>query len=160
MGRTLALFAIGLVFGCGIGFVVAAGSGITFGDHDHGNVGQHKGTDHDAMHASQVEMSEANGPSVKIMLMPDPMTGFNLHMMTRNFNFAPQAASTAHVPGKGHAHVYINGVKLGRYYSPWVHLDALPQGDVKVRVTLNANDHRVYAVSGTPVDAAARLTNP
>ena len=43
MNRTLALFAIGLIFGGGIGFALAAGNGITFDGHDHGDAAQHGG---------------------------------------------------------------------------------------------------------------------
>lgn len=36
MDRGLALFLIGLLFGGGIGFVAAAGLGVTLDGHDHG----------------------------------------------------------------------------------------------------------------------------
>lgn len=159
MDRTLALFAIGLVFGGGIGFVVAAGNAITFDGHDHGASARHgSGTDHERTHDMPLEVAKADAPHVDVALTPDPATGYNLHIVTKRFTFAPEAASRAHVPGQGHAHVYVNGVKLGRYYGPWVHIDALPPGDVEVTATLNANDHRTYTVRGAPVQAKTRLT--
>ena len=91
--------------------------------------------------------------------MRDPASGWTLHVITENFTFSPQNASRDHVPGEGHAHVYINGVKLGRFYGPWVHLDNLPEGEVTVEVTLNANDHRPLAVSGVPLAEIVRIVN-
>lgn len=163
MSRSLSLFVIGLVFGGGIGFVIAAGNGVTFDGHDHGVAGHgagmdHAGMDHDAMHDTPVDVPAADAPSLSVMIMPDPMAGYNLHVMTENFAFSPERASLANVTGEGHAHVYINGDKLGRLYSPWLHLDGLPKGEVEVKVTLNTNDHRPLAVNGIPVSATQMLT--
>ncbi|MGC1504238.1 MAG: hypothetical protein WA782_08850 [Sulfitobacter sp.] len=162
MSRSLSLFAIGLVFGGGIGFAIAAGNGVTFDGHDHGEAVHGAGTDqrnmdHAAMHDAPVEVPATDAPKLSVRVIPDPMSGFNLHVMTDNFTFSPERASLANVTGEGHAHVYINGEKLGRLYSSWMHLDALPKGDVEVKVTLNTNDHRPIAVNGTPVSAAQMI---
>ena len=42
MERSLALFAIGLVFGGGIGFVVAASNGVALDGHDHSSASDHQ----------------------------------------------------------------------------------------------------------------------
>lgn len=154
--RTLALFAIGLVFGGGIGFVTAAGMGVTFDGHDHANPAHH-GAGHVGMdHDTPLEVSSDAVPQVAIALSPDPMSGYNLHVMTQNFAFAPQQASRAHTEGQGHAHVYVNGEKQGRLYGAWVHLAHLPQGEVTVEVTLNSNNHQPLFANGKAI--AARTT--
>lgn len=161
MNRSLSLFVIGLVFGGGIGFTIAAGNGVTFDGHDHGThlAGMdHGNMDHSAMHDTPVDVPAADAPGLSVMITPDPMAGFNLHVMTENFTFSPERASLANVTGEGHAHVYINGEKLGRLYNPWMHLAGLPKGEVEVRVTLNTNDHRPLAVNGTPVSALQMIT--
>lgn len=164
MSRALSLFAIGLVFGGGIGFVIAAGNGVTFDGHDHGDPAHqtaamdHGGMDHAMMHDTPVDVPAEDAPQLSIMVMPDPMAGYNLHVMADNFTFSPERASLANITGEGHAHVYINGEKLGRLYGPWMHLDALPKGEVEVKVTLSTNDHRPMAVNGTPVFAAQTIT--
>ncbi|MCZ4257981.1 hypothetical protein O4H53_20730 [Sulfitobacter sp. G21635-S1] len=165
MGRTLALFVIGLVFGGGLGFAFAAGNGITFDGHDHGDAAQHGGMDHGGMtvggmdhakmHETPIAVPADAAPEVQIMISPDPMAGYNLHVMVENFEFSPQNASLPHQPGQGHAHVYANGVKLARIYGPWMHLDGLPKGQVEIEVTLNSNDHHPLEVEGTPVTARA-----
>ena len=159
--RTFVLFLIGLTFGAAGGFVVAAGNGITFDGHDHAAAAHHEGVagmDHAMMHDQPLEMDAAAAPSLDIMVIQDPMSGYNLHVMASNFIFAPESASLAHVNGEGHAHVYANGVKLGRLYGPWMHLDSLPKGDIEIEVTLNTNDHRPLAVDGTPIAAKITVT--
>ena len=164
MDRSLILFAIGLVFGGGIGFVVAAGNGITFDEHDHGDAAAHSGAqmdhsnmDHSILHDTPVDVPADNAPTVSMMLKPDPMTGYNLHVTVDNFAFSPEGASLAAVPGQGHAHVYINGEKLSRLYGEWMHITSLPKGDVTVEVTLNSNDHRPLAIAGTPISTSTTI---
>ena len=84
-------------------------------------------------------------------------TGWNLHIATTNFRFAPERANAPHRPGEGHAHVYVDGRKIARVYGPWFHLDALPPGGATVAVTLTANDHRTLAVAGRPLRAERRI---
>jgi len=163
MDRSLALFAIGLVFGGGIGFAIAASNGVTFDGHDHGAPAahggmDHGGTDHAQMHGQPITLVAEDAPSLAIRVMPDPMSGHNLFVETEGFAFAPQNASGDHQPGEGHAHVYVNGTKIGRLYGPWLHLPDLPKGEVTVEVTLNANDHRPLAVNGAPITAREVLT--
>jgi hypothetical protein len=159
MSRALSLFAIGLVFGGGIGFVTAAGMGVTFDGHDHADPAHHgAGGDHAMMHENPIDVPAADAPGVAIMVQPDPVAGQNLHVMTENFVFAPGNAGLENITGQGHAHVYVNGEKLGRLYGEWMHLDALPKGKVTIKVTLNTNDHRPMAVAGTAISATQTIT--
>jgi len=158
MNTGLPLLIIGLVFGGGIGFTIAAANGITLDGHDHGSHGAagHGDMDHEAILALP---ASDTAPTLAIAVSEDSVAGYNLHIMTENFTFSPQNAGLAHVAGEGHGHVYINGVKLGRVYGPWVHLDHLPEGEVTIDVTLNANDHRALAVSDTPLRASITIEN-
>ena len=154
------MLVIGLIFGGGIGFVTAAGYGVTLDghDHDHGNPAHHAaGMSHD--HDTPIEIAAGPGaPALTVALTRDPMSGWNLRMSPQNFRFAPENASSDHVPGEGHAHVYVNGEKVMRAYGDWVHLDALPEGDVTVKAALYGNDHRPLVVAGRPVTDAVQLT--
>ncbi|MGR3620919.1 hypothetical protein [Pseudophaeobacter sp.] len=166
MSRSLALFAIGLVFGGGIGFVTAAGNGITFDGHDHADPAQHGGAEHHAEvaahdHSAMVNVSAGpDAPGLDVAVTKDPMAGWNLRVTPQNFRFAPENASTEDRPGEGHAHVYINGTKLARLYGNWLHLSDLPTGKVEVKVSLNANSHSMLMVDGTPVEARITIDNP
>ena len=155
--RTLALFAIGLIFGGGIGFTVAAGMGVTFDGHDHSDPAHHGATSHTMDHDTPLEVDPANAPTLNIALSKDPMSGYNLHVSVTDFEFSPQQASRANADGQGHAHVYVNGEKQGRLYGPWLHLAALPQGEVTVEVTLNANNHQPLSVNGAAIKASTTV---
>lgn len=167
MNTAIPLLVIGLIFGGGIGFTIAAANGITLDGHDHAEHGAMSGMDHSAMghggmdHHDEVLSLEvsATSPTLAVMVHADPASGHNLHIMTENFRFSPENASRDHVAGEGHAHVYINGVKLGRFYGPWLHLDHLPEGEVTVDVTLNANDHRVLAVGDAALSQTVTIQN-
>lgn len=161
MNTGLPLLAIGLVFGGGVGFTIAAANGITLDGHDHSTHGVAGHGDHgSAGHTELLSLPPSDtAPALAIAVTPDPSSGYNLHIAVENFAFSPQNASLDHIDGEGHAHVYINGVKLGRFYGPWVHLDSLPEGEVMIEVTLNANDHRELAVGGLPLRESLTIQN-
>ncbi|MFD3191666.1 hypothetical protein ACFMPD_15515 [Sedimentitalea sp. HM32M-2] len=169
MSRSLSLFGIGLVFGGGVGFLVAAANGVTLDGHDHADPaahGAHGGHSaaamtHDHGDAAAIDLpAGTNAPTVNIRVVQDPMSGWNLQVMTQNFRFAPDRASTGHVAGEGHAHVYLNGLKISRLYGDWLHIPALPRGDTQVTVSLNANDHSPLTVAGAPLSASTIVTVP
>ncbi len=106
------------------------------------------------------ETFEATGdaPTLAVEVFEDPKSGWNLQLLTTDFTFAPEAASTEAVEGEGHAHLYIDGVKQGRIYGEWWHLGDLPEGDHEITVELSANDHRPYGVDGEPITATVTVT--
>jgi hypothetical protein len=103
-----------------------------------------------------------NPVKVTISLKDDAMAGYNIRINTRNFRWAPQHASMKHVAGEGHAHLYVDGVKVARVYSAWFHLNTSPlnlkSGVHVVTVSLNGNDHRTYELDGKLLEATAPIT--
>ena len=95
--------------------------------------------------------------SVSISLEPDALTGANLTLVTEGFTFVAESVNKPHIPGEGHAHVYVNGVKVGRLYGPTMHLGKMKAGMNEVRVTLNANSHQEYTWNGQAVAATATV---
>jgi hypothetical protein len=156
--RSLAMLAIGLAFGGGIGFVVAAVYGVTLDGHDHaghgGAAAAQGGDEHEHGEPIPVPLGPAT-PTLAATLTPDPLSGWNLHVETSHFRFTPENAGAPHVPGEGHAHVYVDGDKIARLYGSWMHIPALPPG-ATVEVKLNANDHRPLAVHGHLLAATVR----
>jgi hypothetical protein len=90
---------------------------------------------------------QASDPKPVIMIhsSKDPNGGWNLNFMTENFTFTPEAAGAKEVSGQGHAHLYVDGVKVARVYGPWFHLN-VGSGIHKVKVTLNTNNHKDYVL--------------
>lgn len=166
MSRMFFLFPIGLLFGFAAGFVVAGSLGVSFDGHDHGAghgapEAVHSADHQDYAHTDTVEAADPlNPPTVALDLLPDPVSGWSLRLTTTNFRFDPENAGGARDPGYGHAHLYVDGIKVARLYGPWHHLDGLSPGSHEIRVTLNGNDHRALAVDGAPIEARATLVAP
>ena len=101
-----------------------------------------------------------SGVSVTLRVETDAIEGGNLFVESSGFTFAPQNAGGNHVAGQGHAHVYVNGVKVGRLYGNALQLGKLAVGENKVRVTLNANDHAAYTHNGAAIEVAVAIDIP
>lgn len=97
-----------------------------------------------ASHKTYLHPTEAPLPTIKLNVTPDTKSGFNLHIETTNWSWAPDRVNSEAKPNEGHGHLYIDGVKIGRLYGAWHHLDSLTPGRHEIKVTLNANDHSDY----------------
>jgi hypothetical protein len=107
------------------------------------------------------EVDAESAPKISLLVEKDEIGGFNVQIITENFTWAPENASEEHVPGEGHAHIYVDGAKVGRVYSSWYHLNVsslnLEPGSHEVEVSLNSNDHGPYTVNGEEVRAVASI---
>lgn len=95
-------------------------------------------------------------PEISLSVAPEG-DGWSVTVEARNFTFSQEMAGLHHVPGTGHGHLYVGGMKLGRLYGPNAHVGALPPGRHELRVTLNTNDHRAYVVGDEPVTVRAAI---
>lgn len=94
--------------------------------------------------------------SVRAEPMPDK-GGWRIVVDAEEFTFAEHLTDTDHIPGVGHGHLYVGGLKIGRLYGPEAEIGPLPAGSHTVRVTLNTNDHRAYVVGDQPVTAQTTI---
>lgn len=104
-------------------------------------------------HAGMSEMS--HDPSTGVVVQPVPLVnlhpvdapdtdGFALRIEVENFSFYHAAEDETHLAGQGHAHLYLNGLKLGRLYDPSFSVGPIAPGRHVLEVALNTNDHRPY----------------
>jgi hypothetical protein len=132
---------------CGVlsfGWLVA-----TWAGEGHGPGMSHGGA---VMQQGKMEVGAAAAPpAVTLVVHKDPKAGWNLQVRVENFRFAPEHASTAHVAGEGHAHLFIDGKKITRLYGAWYHIPTLTPGTHKITVVLNANSHEDLTVKGRAV---------
>lgn len=112
------------------------------------------GMPHTATHVAPKDMT------VKTRVVADAMKGYNLFVRTTGFRWAPEHASGKHRQGEGHAHLYIDGVKLTRLYGRAYYLAELTPGRHVIRVSLNGNDHGEYVRAGHDMAAEAVVTVP
>ena len=122
------------------------------GDHHGADAGTDEAT---TEHSATVAAPE--GMSVQIVATPDAGTGVNIELVTTGFTFAPQNVNGDHVEGEGHAHVYVDGVKITRLYGPHYHLDNIDPGERVISVILNANTHQEYAIGDKIVEASTTV---
>lgn len=111
-------------------------------------------------HMDQVEVpADRPAPEVDLTVTADGI-GWAVQVEMQNFTLNEDMADGPHVPGVGHAHLYLDGIKLQRLYHRDAHIGALPPGRYTLRVTLNSNDHRLYAKDGAPIIALTTLEVP
>jgi hypothetical protein len=106
-----------------------------------------EGVEHD--HPARPVDPDLPIPSLTHLAFPDAIDGYNVQILVQNFTFTPAAINRAVVPNEGHAHIYINGVKIARVYGNWYHLPSSSffLGGNALTVTLNANDHSTWATT-------------
>ncbi len=134
----------------GINFHVFAAAGAprnAGGDHHHGA-------------AAPQQVISAAPVSVKITAEPDANGGVYVRITTEGFRFAPDLVDQDHTPGAGHAHIYLDGEKLGRVFADEYHIAVVPPGEREIRVSLNTNNHSELVFDGAKVTAAATVTVP
>ena len=116
--------------------------------HGHGEPGEDDGHGPMSEHPIESEVPV----SVEIGATVEPNGGVNVVIDTENWRWAPDEVDQDHVPGSGHAHIYVDGEKVDRVYGPEYHLTGLSPGSHEVRVTLNANSHNELLVDGELVE--------
>lgn len=84
--------------------------------------------------------------------------GWDLDMEIENFELFQPDGEAPDRPEQGHAHLYLNGLKLGRLYTGTASIGALLPGTYTVRVALNSNTHMPVMADGQPVEASAEIT--
>ena len=132
-------------------------------DKDGDGEGHHGTEDSDGQqtsghHAATIEA--ASPMSVAVETSADSVSGLNVQIITEGFTFAPENVNGAHNDGEGHAHIYVDGQKITRVYTPWHYLGDIEPGEHEIRVTLNANSHEEYTYGGNKVEAVTRVNVP
>lgn len=99
-------------------------------------------------------------PTVKLLVHPDRVAGWNLEVQVTHFRFAPENLNARSLPTEGHAHLYVDGKKIARLYGSWFYLEALPAGRHQVMVSLNTNGHEALTYRGQSIVATAVIDVP
>ena len=125
-----------------------------FAASDAGMAEDHHGADAPALVVSETPVS------VAITAEPDAHGGIDVQIATEGFRFAPELVDQAHAPSAGHAHIYVDGVKLGRVFENQYHIEELAPGEREIRVSLNTNDHSDLVYNGEKVESTVTVTVP
>src|SRR6056297_3062169 len=149
------VMVLSLFLGAGGGFAI--GAFVSSGDSDSTNSSS---TMKDSGHSHSMFMVSADeAPSVELVVSEDAKSGYNVTLLTENFEFAPEKVNTDNVVGEGHAHLYVDGEKVGRLYGPDFHYDGAFEGTKTFSATLNSNMHGEYAVDGDVIDDSVEVSH-
>lgn len=127
-------------------------------EHDHGAPSDSSAHQHGAAAHSSIESEVPI--SISFTTEVDDHGGVDVQITTEGWTWTPDNVDSEHVPGEGHAHIYVDGVKIDRVYAPSYHLEGLEPGERQVRVTLNSNSHDELTYGGNAIEAVAMVTIP
>ena len=122
--------------------------------------GHHGAEDSDGEGHHDATIEAASAMSVAVETSADSVSGLNVHIIAEGFTFAPENVNGAHIDGEGHAHIYVDGEKTTRVYTPWHYLGEIEPGEHEIRITLNANSHEEYTYDGNKVEAVTTVKVP
>lgn len=114
----------------------------------------------DSLHSDSITVESETPVSVAITAEPDAHGGVNVRIATEGFRFAEELVDQPHAPGVGHAHIYVDGEKLGRVFDSEYHIPELSPGEREIRVSLNINDHSELVYDGANVESTVTVTVP
>ncbi|MCH9675211.1 MAG: copper chaperone PCu(A)C, partial [Gammaproteobacteria bacterium] len=123
-----------------------------------GHQGHAASAGHD--HSKTIDVPAAEAPRLTLSGELHGSGMVNLKINVSKFRFSFDSVDKPHVAGVGHAHLYINGTKIGRVFEATHTLDGLAPGVHEILVSLHANTHEGYAVDGRPVMARLILAIP
>jgi hypothetical protein len=93
-------------------------------------------------------------PSIDIRSEKDNSNGYNIKLEVNNYKLeSPNNNNHLSDVVKGHAHLYINDMKVMRIYNNSFHVpdSALLLSTNKLEVTLNNHEHQTWSVNGKPI---------
>ena len=112
---------------------------------------------HDPSRFINVDAADAPAIDLRVFALGDG--SYNLQVQTSNFTFTPQNIDKSPVLGEGHAHLYVDGVKIARLYGEWHHVPTLPPDAEALTASLYANNHQGFAIDGVLISATVRLAD-
>jgi hypothetical protein len=87
-------------------------------------------------------------PDFTVMVTPAPEGGWNVVLDPRNFTLALPIEYDAHVPGRAHVHLWIDGDYVDDFVTPMRWVPPLPAGTHEIVVNIATVDHRLFARDG------------
>lgn len=93
-------------------------------------------------------------PTLRLELIRDETDGFNLKLLVESFTLEAPPKTQKQSLEYGHAHIYLNDIKLMRLYGPDLHLPGrlFKQGISSLKVSLNNHQHAVLTINGAPIE--------
>jgi hypothetical protein len=121
------------------------------GGMDHMDDGMEHSDDHEH-DEGRLEWDGGAVPEVSIDVTGDNDEGWTVTTSISNFTLADMSA-TEHVPGEGHAHIWVDGQVFTMISQETTVIPQLDPGTHEIMVTLSSNTHLDYVHEGEPLMA-------
>ncbi len=115
--------------------------------HDDMAMGDHEEGDHAHSEMQSLEWDGPSLPEISIDVTGDNNQGWTVTTSITNFTLTDMAASE-HVPGEGHAHIWVDGQVFTMISDPIVVIPTLEPGTHEIMVSLSSNTHLDYVHDG------------
>lgn len=155
-GKQAPILVIAMIVGFGVGFAFGNNTGTQAKALEFAIGGVSIEATPDAH--GQLFVTKDQLPVGGIALEKDQMQGWNLQVDVDNFEFTPRDLYSDSSPNSGHAHVYVNDVKVARLYSPDFHIGYLPEGEHEIIVRFSTNNHEEIWFDGKVFEMSAPVT--
>jgi hypothetical protein len=123
---------------------------------ENGSMAEAPAHDDDGLGGETHLVDVGHHPAVSIRVA-EGAQGWVVEIETTEFTIVADGADIADPSREGHAHVYVDGLKIGRAYASPFPLGQLSADQHTVRVELSTYDHQVLTKNNAPVDAVARI---
>ncbi|WP_232839263.1 nuclear transport factor 2 family protein [Streptomyces triticisoli] len=106
------------------------------------------------------EVDERSAPGVGVEVRPEAGGNWDVRLTVHRFRFSPPGTEPRAAPGRGVAHLLVDGRPVTRLRTPAYRLsaDLVPHGTHHVTARLHADDDTVWATAGEPVQSTADIT--
>ncbi|MCS0602026.1 hypothetical protein NX794_12510 [Streptomyces sp. LP11] len=106
------------------------------------------------------EVAAKGAPRVAVEVTPDTAGGWDVRLTFHRFRCSAPGTGQRVVPGRGLAHLFVDGHQVARLRTTAFHLPdrLVPRGTHHVTARLYADDGTVWAVRGRPVQSTADIT--
>ena len=159
----IAAIILTLLIGIGSGYALGNAEGANHDHSEHDNSSAFNKKDdhgHDDEHPvssrddhDMFMVAADNAPTISLEVSKDARSGYNLHLETENFTFAPMNVNGNDTAGEGHAHLYVDSLKVARVYGSDYHYDGEIDKKSEFRVVLNSNSHAEYSTPNGVIES-------
>lgn len=137
--------------------IIGAVGGYLIGSHEPAIDPEVEGGDHE-IHLHEKQNVVGVPPQVKLEVYEVGENEFVAEVITTNFILAPLSVSSEAKQGEGHAHIYVDGLKLNRVLDRFYNLGKLEVGEHEISVRLSSNDHKELAVDDVVISDSKVVT--
>ena len=112
--------------------------------------------EHTHTHYDSAPVTGTDAMEVSAVVHPDAMSGYNLQVISTDFDISGDGINQDHILGQGYARVSIDG-EYTNLYGEWLKIPVLESGPHTITVSLWSNDHAPYHWNSEPIETTIAI---